>query len=472
MTKDTTYIQCLYAAEAGSWANVSEETYLYSHDTQKKYNIIKSIGLPFGPNKRNFAFDEQCEAVFYFPSIDDSNKFDFIESPNKTAFNIYGVDLQNSYEESYRETDIKRFSNLSSFFDSANDTLKAVQYKREENEAIKYIYGNESEQFILSLLEMSIMYDKYDFHDDAINNMVHFMDLFGMTVGRNNWDYALQQRTLAQIYSHAKKYDMSIKTYKESIKLFEELHICDNEYVLALRFIADDYIAIGDRNNALACLKKCVGSRKELGDAEQYINELYNLLLGSRGDNSYALNAIAFVNQEMVNLPTFVDSTGIGLVLIQEQMAQLYSLMENNEDAINHCDEALRILEFNNKKLSESYADILCLKCHCLRSIALEAQSWDDAIITGESAKLIFESLQLQSTKYAELLSELAMIYSDMYNHEKAIQLQMVACDVYEKNSDWISLARCYGSIGELYQRCVDFSNAEVYIQKALIIKR
>ena len=159
MTKDTTYIYCLYAAEAGSWANVSEETYLYSHDTQKKYNIIKIIGLPFGPKKRNFAFDEQCEAVFYFPSIDDSNKFDFIESPNKTAFNIYGVDLQNSYEESYRETDIKRFSNLSSFFDSANDTLKAVQYKREENEAIKYIYGNESEQFILSLLEMSIIFD-------------------------------------------------------------------------------------------------------------------------------------------------------------------------------------------------------------------------------------------------------------------------------------------------------------------------
>ncbi|MBR5434250.1 MAG: hypothetical protein IK117_07425, partial [Bacteroidales bacterium] len=198
VTMDTTYLYCTYTAEAGSWASISKDTYLFSHDTQERFNIINSNGIPFEPAKRHFAFQEQSDAIFCFPSIKGLKKLDFIEAPNEQAFNIYGIDLDSCFEKSYNESDYKRFSNLASFYDTANDTLKALQYKKEENEAAKFIYGNESEEFILSLLYMSIMYDKYDLHDDAIKNMLHFSNLFGKTLGTNNCDYAMQLRTLDQ----------------------------------------------------------------------------------------------------------------------------------------------------------------------------------------------------------------------------------------------------------------------------------
>ena len=56
LTKDATIISCTYAAEANSWANISEETYLLDTNTNKRYPIQKCDGLPYAPEKREFLY--------------------------------------------------------------------------------------------------------------------------------------------------------------------------------------------------------------------------------------------------------------------------------------------------------------------------------------------------------------------------------------------------------------------------------
>ena len=72
ITKDATCIYCTYDAIAGSWANISKETYLFDVEKKKKYPLIKCEGIPFSPEKKTFQYDRKSEFIFYFPLIKKS----------------------------------------------------------------------------------------------------------------------------------------------------------------------------------------------------------------------------------------------------------------------------------------------------------------------------------------------------------------------------------------------------------------
>ncbi|MBR1668138.1 MAG: hypothetical protein IJ693_07655 [Bacteroidaceae bacterium] len=86
VTKDTTFVHCTYKAEAGSWARISKDTYLYDHGKRKKYRILRCPDLPFSPQQRDFRFGGFVQITFLFPSIGDATKLDFIEDLNEEAF--------------------------------------------------------------------------------------------------------------------------------------------------------------------------------------------------------------------------------------------------------------------------------------------------------------------------------------------------------------------------------------------------
>ena len=163
ITPDTTLIYCTFSAEANSWANISGETYIMSYPSKEKHKLLKSFGLPIAPKERDFTLEERCNVLFYFPSIKGSSHFDFIESPDNRAFNIYGVNLSDHFDKKYLESEIKRFSNMSSFYDSSGDTLKTIQYKKDEIMATKYIHGIKSEAYLVSLIGLCSLYEKYGY---------------------------------------------------------------------------------------------------------------------------------------------------------------------------------------------------------------------------------------------------------------------------------------------------------------------
>ena len=460
--KDTTYVYCSYSAEAGSWANISKETCLYVRNANKKYPLLRCDGLPFSPQQKSFMFAERCNVLLCFPSIRNMSKFDLIENESDKAFNIYGIDISNKYQNSYQESEVSRFSNMASFYDSAGDTIKALQFKTKEIEAIKYVYGVKSEPLIVSLLNASIMYDKYGFSEQAIEIAKQEGGIHAELWGTTDWNYALYLRTLGQFYSHAKEYDNSIKTYKESIQLFESLNIVDNEYALALFFIAGDYYEIGDSDNALIYQRKSLKARRQIGAAEGYITELYNVLF--EGHNQAILNRVQIVKSELESLPNFIEANSLPIAGIYKQIASMYSLMDDNTNAIEYCNKAIAIMNSTGNNNDENYAELLGLKCKYQQRSGLK----DGAIISGEASKRLYESLGIKSLKYAELLGDLAWAYGLALNYEKSVQLQSIAADIYQNTKDWISLAEVYNSISHYYQSAERLDNAERYIKKAI----
>lgn len=460
--KDTTYVYCSYSAEAGSWANFSKDAYLYVRKANKKYPLLRCEGLPFSPQKKSFMYEERCNILLCFPPIRNISKFDIIENAGDKAFNIYGIDISNTYETSYKESEVARFSNMSSFYDSAGDTIKALQCKTKEIEATKYVFGVKSEPLIVSLLNASIMYDKYGFSEQAIDIAKQEGIIHAELWGSSDWNYALYLRTLGQFYSHAKEYDNAIKTYKESIQLFESLNIVDNEYALALFFIAGDYYEIGDSDNALIYQRKSLEARRQIGETEGYITELYNVLF--EGHNQALLNRVQIVKRELESLPNFVEANSLPIAGIYKQIASMYSLVDDNTNAIEYCDKAISIMNSTGNNSDENYAELLGLKCKYQQRSGLK----DDAIASGEAAKRLYESLGIKSLKYAELLGDLAWAYGLALNYEKSVQLQSTATEIYQNAKDWISLAEVYNSISHYYQSAERLDNAEQYIKKAI----
>ena len=414
--KDTTYIYCTFSAAAASWANISKDMYLYAKKTNKKYPILRCEGLPFSPQNKTFVNASRCDVLLCFPSVSNIAKFDLIENEKDKSFNIYGIDLMSHYENIYQESDVTHFANMASFYYSLGDMLRAMQYQMKEIDAVKYICG------------------------------------------RLSWDYATSLSTIGMFYSHAKEYEKAIESYKESIHLFESLNIIDNEYVLALFQIASNYYKIGDSNNALLYQKKSLDARRQIGEAEGYFNELNNVLLVGSS------NAIQMLKMELDSLPSFVEPNSLLLIGIYKEMARQYSFIGNYTNAIDYCNKAISVMNSTGHDKSEDYAELLGLKC----KYQAYSRQYNESILSGEMAKQIFDSLDIKSIKYAELLGDLAGVYGNKLNYEESVQLQLTAAGIYKNSKDWMSLSSVYGDISNYYQFAEKLDDAEMYINKAI----
>jgi len=463
LTKDTTYVFCSYYAESGCWANISKETYLYDRKANKKYPLLRCDGLPYSPQQKTFEYAERCDVILCFPSFLNASKFDIIENESKKAFNIYGVDISNTYETSYKESDLARFSNMASFYDSAGDTIKALQYKEKEIEATKYVFGVKSEPLIVSLFNASIMYDKFGYSEQAIDIAKQEGVIHAELWGTSNWNYALYLRALGRFYSHAKEHVSAIELYKKSIQLFESLNIVDNEYALALFFIAEVYCEIGDSDNALIYQRKSLEARRIIGDADKYLNELICILL-STNDVYGLFERIDIVKKELDSLPDFVNRSSVLIATVQKWIAKKYYIVDNYLNAIKYCDIALSTLYNIGDSTSEEYAEILSLKCKYQQANGQES----DAIVSGLKAKMLYDSLNVKSLIYAELLSDLSCAYGMVYNYEESVRLQKIAIAIFDELEEWISLSEGYSRISNYYRNVEDSEKAEFYIKKAI----
>ena len=462
ITKDTTFVYCSYSAEAESWANISKDMYLFSIKNSKKYPLLRCVGLPYAPQQKTFRYDECIDVLLCFPSVDRLSRFDIIENEGTKAFNIYGVDITKQYNVTYRETEVSRFANMASFYDSARDTLKAIHFMTKEIEATKYINGVKSEPLIVTLLNGSLMYDKYEYYDEAIDLAKQKEILHKELWGTSDWNWAIHLRTFGQLFSHARRYDEAILKYKEAIDIFESNHIVDNEYAKALRFAAEAYYQTGDSERALSCKKKNIKVLRQIGDPVEYYSGLYNLLLSSIDVNQ----RIDIVEQELKSLPACADSNSIFFAEIYKQLASEYSFIAGYKNAIDYCDKAIRVLEINNMKWRVEYAESWALKCRFQRMYGMI----DEAISSGDKAKQLYNSLNVRSAKYVELLRDLASAYDFNLNYEKSIQLLTEAIEINIEIKDSISLADAYHGIGSSYQFSEKLDEAEKNTKKAINI--
>lgn len=158
----STYVYCTLNVPKNSWANISPNTYIEDVYSKKKYNILKCEGLPYSPNKRYFNNnDTKCEIVLFFPALNNTSKVNIIDTPNNDGFNVYGVNISKSYNQIYSEPDYVRLTNMTRFWASAGDSTKAIDYKKREIEASKFLFGEKSSLYISGMNQLADMYKEY-----------------------------------------------------------------------------------------------------------------------------------------------------------------------------------------------------------------------------------------------------------------------------------------------------------------------
>lgn len=157
IAKDTTRVYCTYSADEHSWANISKNTYLECVRNGMKYPIIKVAGLPFSPDKKHFACAEEIPVVLYFPHI-VSDKISIIESEDEKSFNIYGIDLNSSYETSYTAEDIYNYYSSAEKKEEEMDWKTAIQYYLKQLEASNYVEGRKSFASACSMYNLTMTF--------------------------------------------------------------------------------------------------------------------------------------------------------------------------------------------------------------------------------------------------------------------------------------------------------------------------
>ena len=425
ITPDTTFVYCTYSAEANSWANILGETYLLSHPSNKKHKLLSSSGLPIAPKKRDFLYDERIEVLFCFSSIVGSDYFDFIERSDDNSFNIYGVSLKNQYEKQYLESDLKRFANMSDFYQSSGDINKYVEFEKKELAAAQYIYGKRSVVSDVCYRQLAYYYNEVGEFSKAIDMGLQALECDSIQYGVENKEYPLYANSL------------------ESLSLF--------------------YSSSGNETKSLEYVQKSLRIRRKIEDEKGYLNALLGLTLTGYSNDGIR-KRIAIVKKEIESLPNFIGTNSLQLVAIYNQMASMYSLLNDNLNAIEYCNKALHVMDGNKIDHSTEYADLLGLKCRFQLRSGIE----DEAILSGEHAKQLYESLAVRSLKFAELLGDLAMAYGYTLNYEKSVQLLTSAAEIYRDSKDWISLAEIYGNIGHFFQSAEKLDDAEHYIKNAI----
>ena len=425
ITKDSTFLFFTYEAEAGSWANISDSTYIEDVSNKKKIFLDRCEGIPFSPEKRVFNVEEKLSVILCFPSIGNTSFFNLIEDENEEAFNIYGINLTQCYPEKHDEREYNRFKDLSDYYKSANNETKYLEYEEKELDAACYIYGIKS-------IYASICY-----------------------------------KQLSDINYRLGDYSKAIKVGLQSLEC-DSIHwgVESLLYVRDLSNISFIYSREGNNLQAVQCLQKCISLCRKIGNEEEYIENLH--ILSGTAEQSYeeTCKIIEFVQREIENLPDFVNPASVSIAGIQKDLAERYYIIDDNKNAIKYCDKALATLNSIDKNTSEDYAILLELKCIIQQSSGLTYE----AIASGKAAKQLYESLDIRSLEYAGLLESLAWAYEKAWNYEKAIQLQTIAAGIYENAKDWISLSKAYNSISLFYYFAENLDDAERNIKKAFEI--
>ena len=426
LKKDSTKVYCSINYQESWNYNIPRTMFIEDLKNHKKYQITKCIGLPFEPEERTFNYGGSFQFIFCFPHIDGLQKVNMLEDTSKDRFfNIYGIDLSRCYPQAFEESEYKRFKNMSDFYKSSGDANKFAEFEEKELSAAQYIYGNRS------------------FAADACYIQ------------------------LAHYYNDAGDYDKAIAFGKQSLECDSILFGVENKeypiYPNTLGSLSQFYLNAGKDDESMQCILKCIRIRKNLEDEKGYLNELFNLLLTGH-DNDGIIKRTAIANKEMESLPHFIEAVSLPIAGLYKIVAGNYSLLDDNNKAIEYCDKAISIMNSTGYNNDENYAELLGLKCKYQQRSGLK----DDAIVSGEAAKQLYESLNVKSLKYAELLGDLAWAYGLALNFEKSVQLQSSASEIYQNAKDWISQAEVYNSISHYYQSAERLDNAEQYIKKAI----
>lgn len=449
VTKDTTFVHCIFTAEAGSWARISKDTYLYDHDKNKKYTILRCFGLPFSPQQRDFRFGESVQIVFFFPGIGKATKLDFIEDPNEEAFNIYGINLKEHYENVYKKNELEHFSRMSSMFDNSGNTTVAVQYKKKEIEAASYLEGGKSMTYLCSLIDLRKLYVKYGFHQDAVDIGEKVKQIFEPFQAQTS-KYADFLCDMSKIYSEDLNFEKAIPLQENACIIYEKI---SDWLSLAesLNRMGDLYKDKRDIERAELCVRRALDVLNKHDKAEESVKKEIELSSNDLLDN---LDYLKVINDRiLINKSTFYGT----LSRILREKGDITEAIEVEKESLEVLKElsdaelymstlsSMAILYYNNGDYNKAIDHFE----HCLK---FYKEKGDNVSVLGLQLNLALNYLEKGDTLKAIQYTKEALETTYIVDGDSKIDGLCFGAMIYWKSSKYEE-AECYLSEGLDYLR-------------------
>lgn len=370
ITRDTTFVYCLLFEEAGTWASISKETFIRDSKNQKKYPLLRCVGLPISPEVRHFYKNESCELLFCFPSISGAESFDFIESEDERGFNIYGISLKRRYKTSYTDANLKKMLDTVLSFKSVGGKegklLREYATSLNNLESYNASIGNNEEVIRLGEIELKIK---------------------EKLLGKENPDYI------------------------ESLAILVECNAILGNY--------DKAILLGTEE---ALIRKKIGGTK----TPYYLYLLQNLVSYNMQQNNY--NEAIRLQQEIANIKKDIlgpDNAEYAYTLAN--LAVCYYEAGNYKESILFQTEATEIIKKNYGTDNLEYANSLST----LGNYYTHYGNYNEALRLGtEATELLKNTIGQEHISYARALSNLARVYSILGNYTKAINLEVESMNI------------------------------------------
>lgn len=502
ITKDTTYVYCLFYAEAGSWACISKDTYLRDSKSHKTFSLQRCEGLPYSPEERSFPQNESCELLFCFPSIVGIEQFDFIENEGEGGFNIYNVNLNKELKTSYSDTELKRILEIVSAYDSSDDTEKVMQlkeYATSLNNLISYyisrgkyveairlgtvevrirgkIYGKEHPSYIESLSTLVGYYSAIGNYVEAIRLKTEATKVLKKSIGTDNIDYTASLSELALCHARIGNYFEAMRLGMEVVEINNKIFGANNiQYAIALDNLAVFYAYLGNYSEAIMLGRKAMRVKREVLGTENfdYAQSLNNL--ASFFSNIADFSEAIILGKEAVKIKKNV----LGIehpeyALSLRNLALFYSEIGDHTEALKLRKE---ILEIRKKVLGFWHPDY----ARSLHDLAVEnsciGNNSEALLLLAEATKIRENVLGKEHPDYAFSLNDLALCYARTGNYSEAIRIGKRALEIRKsilgtEHPDYAcslnDLAECYFRKGN-YAEAVKLGTEAVELRKKFL---
>ena len=469
ITKDSTIVYCIYNAEAGTWANISEGTILRDCITKKKYQLLHCIGLPYAPQRKSFFYQKKQSVILTFPKIPSSiTKFDIIESIENNGFNIYGIDLQHENNKVIYSYSLERSNSLATraeFFSLAKHYHKAIELEKLALDIKKVYLGCKSNGYAMSVRNLASYYNLAGDYTNAVIWGKQDLDLCAEIFGTQNETYGISLLNLASFCHSAERYKDAEKYERQAVELFRNQFSEENgQYATAINYLVQTLYAQGQYNDAIALGERGLKIREKIFGKEsiEYSMSLHSLSLcyAAIGDIP---KAISLLNNAITIKEKVLGKYDPSYIASLNNLADFYSQKNEFETAKNLellvVDLSETVYGSNHLEYAK-YVDNLSNYYLKLGKIT-EANQYHEI-----SKKIMSKVSQEYNVTRGINLNNLSMHYYYKNDYHNAIKYGRESLDFF--NIEDVEYRTVLSNIANSYSKLNDYNNAISYLHQAI----
>ena len=238
------------------------------------------------------------------------------------------------------------------------DFEQSKEYFREMILLNKNLHGEGSEEYAMSLSFIGNVYFMLSEYEEAESNWLLAKKILYNDPGENSERYAMNLVNLSNVYSRQMKFELDEKTLLDAVKIFKNIGLYEQNYINALKNLADCYQKIGDLKKAESYLFKAykLSTTNFSEDSPEVTGVLFSLGVFYSDLGNFELSKDHYLKalDNQIKNKSFPE----GSPKLLNNLGNVYRGLSDLDSAEQYYVKAKQIWEKNNDTLSSGYANV------------------------------------------------------------------------------------------------------------------